>query len=98
VEEISRIVGCPTNTVWSRLHHARLELTKMAERMKSDRQSRSETSEATPLMSADRAPRGGNTGNRTGKASPANHAAPPASSMMSGGDLTSELDEMGERP
>lgn len=37
VEEISRIVGCPTNTVWSRLHHARLELTKMAERMKPDR-------------------------------------------------------------
>jgi RNA polymerase sigma-70 factor (ECF subfamily) len=33
VEEISRIVGCPTNTVWSRLHHARLELTKMAEKM-----------------------------------------------------------------
>ena len=39
VEEISRIVGCPTNTVWSRLHHARLELTKMAERMKADRTS-----------------------------------------------------------
>ena len=30
VEEISRIVGCPTNTVWSRLHHARLDLTRMA--------------------------------------------------------------------
>jgi len=32
VEEIARIVGCPTNTVWSRLHHARLDLTKMAAR------------------------------------------------------------------
>ena len=32
VEEIARIAECPTNTVWSRLHHARLELTKMAER------------------------------------------------------------------
>lgn len=41
VEEISRIVGCPTNTVWSRLHHARLELTKMAERMKPDRRASS---------------------------------------------------------
>ena len=33
VEEISRIVGCPTNTVWSRLHHARLDLTKLAAKM-----------------------------------------------------------------
>jgi RNA polymerase sigma-70 factor, ECF subfamily len=32
VEEIARIAECPTNTVWSRLHHARLDLTKMAER------------------------------------------------------------------
>ena len=32
VDEIARIVDCPTNTVWSRLHHARLDLTKMAER------------------------------------------------------------------
>jgi RNA polymerase sigma-70 factor, ECF subfamily len=32
VDEIARIAGCPTNTVWSRLHHARLDLTKMAER------------------------------------------------------------------
>jgi RNA polymerase sigma-70 factor, ECF subfamily len=32
VEEIARIADCPTNTVWSRLHHARLDLTKMAER------------------------------------------------------------------
>src|SRR6185369_17985318 len=30
VEEIATIVGCPENTVWSRLHHARAELTKMA--------------------------------------------------------------------
>jgi RNA polymerase sigma-70 factor (ECF subfamily) len=90
VEEISRIVGCPTNTVWSRLHHARLELTKMAERMKVDRQSKSEASEATSLVSAARAP-------RAGKASAGNHAAPSASSL-SGGDPTSELDEMGERP
>ena len=32
VEEIARIADCPTNTVWSRLHHARLDLVKMAER------------------------------------------------------------------
>jgi RNA polymerase sigma-70 factor (ECF subfamily) len=32
VDEIARIADCPTNTVWSRLHHARLDLTKMAER------------------------------------------------------------------
>lgn len=38
VEEISRIVGCPTNTVWSRLHHARLDLTKMADREEKARQ------------------------------------------------------------
>jgi RNA polymerase sigma-70 factor (ECF subfamily) len=30
VDEIAKIVGCPENTVWSRLHHARAELTKMA--------------------------------------------------------------------
>ena len=30
VEEIARIVACPTNTVWSRLHHARLDLSRMA--------------------------------------------------------------------
>jgi len=32
VEEIARIAECPTNTVWSRLHHARLDLMKMAKR------------------------------------------------------------------
>jgi len=30
VEEIACIAECPTNTVWSRLHHARLDLAKMA--------------------------------------------------------------------
>jgi len=30
IEEIARVVGCPENTVWSRLHHARAELSKMA--------------------------------------------------------------------
>lgn len=30
VEEIAEIVGCPVNTVWSRLHHARLELAAVA--------------------------------------------------------------------
>ncbi|HEX4405721.1 MAG TPA: sigma-70 family RNA polymerase sigma factor [Polyangia bacterium] len=30
VDEISKIAGCPENTVWSRLHHARTELTTMA--------------------------------------------------------------------
>lgn len=32
VDEIARIVGCPENTVWSRLHHARAEMLKMARR------------------------------------------------------------------
>jgi RNA polymerase sigma-70 factor (ECF subfamily) len=32
VDEIAKIAGCPTNTVWSRLHHARAELLKMAKR------------------------------------------------------------------
>jgi RNA polymerase sigma-70 factor (ECF subfamily) len=32
VEEIAQIAGCPENTVWSRLHHARAELTEMAKR------------------------------------------------------------------
>jgi RNA polymerase sigma-70 factor (ECF subfamily) len=32
VEEIAKIVECPVNTVWSRLHHARAELLKMAKR------------------------------------------------------------------
>lgn len=32
VDEISRVVGCPENTVWSRLHHARAEMVKMARR------------------------------------------------------------------
>lgn len=30
VEEIAAVVDCPVNTVWSRLHHARAELLKMA--------------------------------------------------------------------
>ncbi len=30
VEEIAKVVECPVNTVWSRLHHARAELTKLA--------------------------------------------------------------------
>ena len=29
-EEIARIVGCPINTVWTRLHHARQELQQLA--------------------------------------------------------------------
>jgi RNA polymerase sigma-70 factor (ECF subfamily) len=32
VDEIARIAGCPENTVWSRLHHARAELVEMAKR------------------------------------------------------------------
>lgn len=32
VEEIATIVGCPVNTVWSRLHHARAELLKLAQK------------------------------------------------------------------
>ena len=30
VDEIARIVDCPENTVWSRLHHARVELLGLA--------------------------------------------------------------------
>ena len=32
IDEIAKIVGCPENTVWSRLHHARAELAKLASR------------------------------------------------------------------
>jgi RNA polymerase sigma-70 factor, ECF subfamily len=32
-KEISDVVGCPENTVWSRLHHARSEMVKAARRM-----------------------------------------------------------------
>jgi RNA polymerase sigma-70 factor (ECF subfamily) len=32
-KEISDVVGCPENTVWSRLHHARAEMVKAARRM-----------------------------------------------------------------
>jgi RNA polymerase sigma-70 factor, ECF subfamily len=35
VPEIARIVGCPENTVWSRLHHARTELVSLARRRSS---------------------------------------------------------------
>jgi RNA polymerase sigma-70 factor (ECF subfamily) len=30
VDEIARVVGCPENTVWSRLHHARSEVMALA--------------------------------------------------------------------
>jgi len=30
VEEIAQVVDCPVNTVWSRIHHARSELAKLA--------------------------------------------------------------------
>src|SRR6185369_11188398 len=33
IDEIARIASCPPNTVWSRLHHGRMELAKMAARM-----------------------------------------------------------------
>jgi len=32
-KEISDVIGCPENTVWSRLHHARAEMVKRARRM-----------------------------------------------------------------
>jgi RNA polymerase sigma-70 factor (ECF subfamily) len=32
VDEIAKIAGCPENTVWSRLHHARAELAAMAQK------------------------------------------------------------------
>jgi RNA polymerase sigma-70 factor, ECF subfamily len=34
-KEISDVIGCPENTVWSRLHHARSEMVKAARRMAS---------------------------------------------------------------
>jgi RNA polymerase sigma-70 factor (ECF subfamily) len=56
VEEIARIAGCPTNTVWSRLHHARLDLTKLAGKMAKKgakgatrKNAASAASDATPL-------------------------------------------------
>jgi RNA polymerase sigma-70 factor (ECF subfamily) len=33
IAEIAQITSCPPNTVWSRLHHARAELSKMASKM-----------------------------------------------------------------
>jgi RNA polymerase sigma-70 factor (ECF subfamily) len=33
VDEIAKVVGSPENTVWSRLHHARAELTKLARKV-----------------------------------------------------------------
>ena len=33
IEEIAEIVGCPANTAWSRLHHARREIAKMASKV-----------------------------------------------------------------
>lgn len=32
VDEIAKIAGCPENTVWSRLHHARAELAQLAKK------------------------------------------------------------------
>jgi RNA polymerase sigma-70 factor (ECF subfamily) len=49
VDEIARIVDCPTNTVWSRLHHARLDLTKMANREEKRRRIEARRSETRRL-------------------------------------------------
>jgi RNA polymerase sigma-70 factor (ECF subfamily) len=32
VDEIAKVAGCPENTVWSRLHHARTDLMRMAKK------------------------------------------------------------------
>jgi RNA polymerase sigma-70 factor (ECF subfamily) len=32
VDEIAKIAGCPENTVWSRLHHARTDLARLAKK------------------------------------------------------------------
>jgi len=37
IEEIADIVGCPANTAWSRLHHARREIAKMASKVEGGR-------------------------------------------------------------
>ncbi len=33
IEEIARILDCPQNTVWSRLHHARAEMLQLAQKV-----------------------------------------------------------------
>lgn len=35
VDDIARVVGCPANTVWSRLHHARAEMIELVRRAQS---------------------------------------------------------------
>jgi RNA polymerase sigma-70 factor (ECF subfamily) len=77
VEEISRIVGCPTNTVWSRLHHARLELAKMAQRMTAERMKMDGTTmaAATPFPSPERAR--ASEGVRPSKRNPTSTATDP---------------------
>ncbi len=45
VDEIARIVDCPENTVWSRLHHARTEILRMAK--KSERASENASDRVT---------------------------------------------------
>jgi len=32
IDEVARVVGCPQNTAWSRLHHGRAQLLKAAKR------------------------------------------------------------------
>jgi len=32
-DEIAERLGCPVNTVWTRLHHARAEFVKVARRL-----------------------------------------------------------------
>lgn len=32
IDEVARVVGCPENTAWSRLHHGRAQLLKAAKR------------------------------------------------------------------
>ena len=64
VEEIARIADCPTNTVWSRLHHARLDLSKMAAKEEKRRRKVRGTDE-TKRPTVTPASRSGNTTDRT---------------------------------
>jgi RNA polymerase sigma-70 factor (ECF subfamily) len=66
VEEIARIADCPTNTVWSRLHHARLDLSKMASKEEKRRRKVRGTDETkNPMVPVTPASRSRNTTDTT---------------------------------
>lgn len=56
VDEIARIAECPVNTVWSRLHHARADLMKMAARTPRPRSGSKSGSPVAPLLGGEAQP------------------------------------------